>query len=766
LGDDPDRARPPGAPELATFAQHTYGERRDWQHVRTLDDDPEGPPIVWVALGSHASYFEPGNYRIKRLPVPAPIFDYAKGERVQVRPAVERLDGSVAWLEWPGRWGADGGPEGPLQHTQYLKPRSWHRSGKVDDRRTLRIGRTFFVVTPQRPPQPRRLTARQMHDGVEIEWELSALHPDSPIAPVRVVASVRRDDGRSPAVTRAVAVEAPEGALRLRAPAGSAALEAALTTFDAQDRDSETARVSVTTAAPPAAVALRVGTARPAPSNRAPRPAEPAASLRLLVQTQGGDGADAARLEEAVADALDVDAEGAPWRVAPLFPRSGGALPERLEPYWTVSGRAPESPAYPHAALAFDLARLLADQTGFEVHPDLPSSAFADGESTPGAGGPGVRSRRGGRGRPAVDWAARALRLEEAEALEPTLGAGVVIAQPDTGVTGHPALARVDRSRDGDLIDHDDDATDPLERRPWWPLATPGHGTSTASVILGPGPGAPLGAAPGATLVPIRAVSSVVQVLDGDVAVAIDYARRLGADVITMSLGGEGFFPALRESIAAAVEEGIIVMAAGGNQAWWVLAPARFPECLAVAVTGPTDGAWSGTSDGPQIDWAAPGEAVWVAVTRTAQGREIYDEEPHNGSSFAVAHSAAVAARWIARHGRDELRRRYPGGGVQWAFLSLVHATARRPANWNSEQHGAGIIQAEDLLKAPLPPRSAGRPPHDARSPPVEARRGSRRYCRRSLGPRSRSDWPSCWVCRATAWRARCEASRASWRTT
>jgi Subtilase family len=702
-----------GRPELATYSQHTYGERREWKDVRKLDDDPDGPPLIWVALGSHACYFESGNYRIKRLPVPAPIFDYAKGKRVQVRPAIERLDDSDGWLRWPGSWGADGGPEGPLQHSQFKKPFSWHSSDRVDDKRTLRIGRTFLR---RRPPEPTRLVARQDRDGVELEWELPPLHADDPSAPVRVVASVRRDDDRSPAVATSLPVTAPEGAVRLRLPPGSGPLEAALTTFDAGDRDGETARVSVSQ---PRAARRGARAAAPIRVLPAPQPARAAASLRLLVELTGDEDGAAARLDTAVAQTLDVDAAGAPWRVAPLFPRSGGELPARLRRFWKVSGRVPESPAYPFPGLAFDLARSLADATGFEVHPDLPSSAYAREEDGPGRGAAGARGRRGGGVVRPAGWALAKLGLDRARPLEPTLGEGVVIAQPDTGVSAHPALASVDRLRDADVIDGDDDSTDPLERRPWWPLATPGHGTSTASVIVGPGPGAPLGAAANATLVPIRTVSSVVQVLDGDVAVAIDYARRLGADVITMSLGGEGFFPALRESIAAAVEDGVIVMAAGGNHAWWVVAPARFRECLAVAATGPSDRPWSGTSPGPEIDWSAPGEAVWVAVTRRAGGQIEFGEEPHSGSSFAVAHSAGVAARWIAKHGRDTLRRNYPTG-VQWAFRSLARSTARMPSRWDEERYGAGILNAQALLSERLPPAGAARPP----APLGPARRG------------------------------------------
>ena len=63
---------------------------------------------------------------------------------------------------------------------------------------------------------------------------------------------------------------------------------------------------------------------------------------------------------------------------------------------------------------------------------------------------------------------------------------------------------------------------------------------------------------------PIRATESVVQVFDSDVAKAVAHARQVGCHVVTMSLGGKGFF-GLKGEIQRAVDAGMIVMAAAGN---------------------------------------------------------------------------------------------------------------------------------------------------------------------------------------------------------
>src|SRR3712207_5341689 len=132
------------------------------------------------------------------------------------------------------------------------------------------------------------------------------------------------------------------------------------------------------------------------------------------------------------------------------------------------------------------------------------------------------------------------------------------VGHPDTGFTLHPGLgqAALELTRDRDVLEDDDDALDPLippDQSPW-PIPSPGHGTQTGSVIAGRGTeqSGVVGVAPKALLVPIRAVESVVQLFDSDVARAVDHARTAGCHIVSMSLGGKGFF-GLREAIQQAV---------------------------------------------------------------------------------------------------------------------------------------------------------------------------------------------------------------------
>ncbi|MFN2495362.1 MAG: S8 family serine peptidase [Pseudonocardiaceae bacterium] len=425
--------------------------------------------------------------------------------------------------------------------------------------------------------------------------------------------------------------------------------------------------------------------------------------LRLLVDA----GQAASTTRQDLGDAARA-ALGAGWAVTRLFPHSPDPL---LARHWVITGQVPVSPVQPFAPLAYDLAATLAERLGSPVEPDLPSSAFGieppeDGLTRAAADGAAAKDLPGSAEK---DWALRKIAAQRAweRALPPggsSRGRGVLIGHIDTGYTDHPDLERsaLDLTRDLDVVDGDDDARDPLIRRWWWPLDSPGHGTRTGSVIASRVTREIVGTAPEATLLPVRAVRSVVQVFDVDVARAVDHARRSGCQVITMSLGGRGFV-GLRDAITRAVADGIIVMAAAGNQVRFVVAPAVYPECLAVAASNADDRPWTGSSRGDAVDISAPGESVWIARVDSSVQPPRYDSRRSNGTSFAVAHLAGVAALWLAFHGPDTIRHRYGRERVQAAFLSLVRSTCRRPDGWDHRQYGAGIVNADALLAASLP---------------------------------------------------------------
>lgn len=410
---------------------------------------------------------------------------------------------------------------------------------------------------------------------------------------------------------------------------------------------------------------------------------------------------------------------GPGWRVRRLIPR---------KPLIVVSGRSDEPVATSgHARRSHQAAIALADTGRFaRVEADVPIRGYAENEQGASAddtaadaesgeaepGDAGIAEADGGpapqaQAEPPLDWVHQILRWEQALAAMSAHvrgGRGIRIGHPDTGYTIHPnlGLTGLDLTTDRDVIDNDDNALDDLQQNPLWPLPFPGHGTATASVIVGHGPVSKgiVGLAQEARLVPIRAVESVVQVFDSDVAKAVEHARRVGCHVISMSLGGKGFF-GLEEQIQRAVDSGLIVMAAAGNFVGFVTAPASYPSCLAVAATGPGDVPWSGSSRGPAVDVSMPGAQVYTA--QFTQNLQPF-VGPANGTSFAVAHLAGAAVLWLAHHGRDTLIQRYGARRIQAAFLAVLRTpgVCVVPPSWPSGW-GVGRVDLPRLLSAPLP---------------------------------------------------------------
>jgi serine protease len=355
------------------------------------------------------------------------------------------------------------------------------------------------------------------------------------------------------------------------------------------------------------------------------------------------------------------------------------------------------------AAAAFAAGHELTVRYGLvTAEPDLPTALFP--EQPPRAAGPrteGVDAFPPGCSvppEPALSpaWAVERMQVPAAWAFavaagRPSQGEGVVVAQPDTGVTVHPELVGAFVGSGYDVLASDADPTDPLDG------LNPGHGTATASLVVSPETLTVIGSAPRAVLMPIRAIESVVQVTQITVAQAIDWAVDHGAHVVTMSLGG---LPAvaLHRALARAVDADVIVLAAAGNCIRWVVWPARYDECVAVAGTNATDGQWPGSCRGPAVDIAAPAQNVFKAATGPAGA------DQGQGTSYAVALTAGVAALWLAHHGRPNLvgAARARGETLQGMFLRLLWETARRPPAWDTSTMGSGIADASALLAADL----------------------------------------------------------------
>jgi serine protease len=297
-------------------------------------------------------------------------------------------------------------------------------------------------------------------------------------------------------------------------------------------------------------------------------------------------------------------------------------------------------------------------------------------------------------------------------------GAGITIGHPDTGFTPHPDLADPERLLVAEGFDFDDDDPNPIDDLDDEFLDNPGHGTGTGSVIVsnrGPAPGLPppafvSGAAPFASLIPIRTTESVVLFSMRGLRRAIDHAVSKKAHVISISLGGPLPSPALKAAIRRATDAGAIVLAAAGNQVGVVVFPAAFDETIAVAASTFDDEEWAGSSRGDAVDISAPGASVWRArVERGSDGGFDFSVNRGSGTSFAVATTAGVAALWVSFHGFSNLVSRYGAAQIARVFKSLLQSTCRTPPGWDTANFGPGIVDARALLAAPLPDAAPAR---------------------------------------------------------
>jgi subtilisin family serine protease len=319
---------------------------------------------------------------------------------------------------------------------------------------------------------------------------------------------------------------------------------------------------------------------------------------------------------------------------------------------------------------------------------------------------------------------------------------GVTVGHIDTGWTFHPGLGFsgeqenspwVDTVHDRDLFPGDfpqsgdapfpapfpvsqDCARDPLTG------PNGGHGTKTLSVLSGFNEAAGaregglyaghFGAAPRVPVVCVRLTNTIwASDFHDTLPAAIDHlVNNAGCKVISMSMGSPhagalSLLPvpqALRRALDNAYERGVIFCCAAGNHIpnADVIFPARCPRTIAVGGTTKEYQPWTGSSFGAQVDICAP--ATPIRHAHPAPNGH-YNYKVGDGTSYATPQVAGAAALWLAFR-RDEIAQRYTQPWqIVAAYLRLLKATATVPSGWETNQRGAGILNAEALLNEDLP---------------------------------------------------------------
>jgi len=215
-------------------------------------------------------------------------------------------------------------------------------------------------------------------------------------------------------------------------------------------------------------------------------------------------------------------------------------------------------------------------------------------------------------------------------------GTGVKVAIIDTGIDyTHPDLA-TNYAGGYDFVNDD---TDPMDDN--------GHGTHCAGTVAAVNNSeGVIGVAPGVSLYGLKMLDAGGEGDLSDGIAALEWCVDNDIDVVSMSWGAsdEPLSEALREACASAYANGLVLVAAAGNDGPGtdtVNQPAYFDSVIAVAAVDQTDSWAFFSSTGPAVEVAAPG--VDIMSTWPSSGYESYE-----GTSMACPHVSGVVALVIA----------------------------------------------------------------------------------------------------------------------
>lgn len=179
----------------------------------------------------------------------------------------------------------------------------------------------------------------------------------------------------------------------------------------------------------------------------------------------------------------------------------------------------------------------------------------------------------------------------------------LLVAVVDSGVDAtHPDFTG--RVRQGyDFVDLDSNPSDPY-----------GHGTHVAGIIAASGDNGQgvAGLAWRVGILPVRVLDGNGQGYFSDVIAGIRYAADQGADVINLSLGGSTAPQALQEAVDYAYSQGVIIVAAAGNNGLETLSyPAACQHVIGVGASDQDDRPTTFSNRSAGLDLLAPGVSIY-----------------------------------------------------------------------------------------------------------------------------------------------------------
>jgi hypothetical protein len=209
-----------------------------------------------------------------------------------------------------------------------------------------------------------------------------------------------------------------------------------------------------------------------------------------------------------------------------------------------------------------------------------------------------------------------------------------------------------------------------------------GHGTQMA--LIAAGVVWPTGVAEnglqGVPIVAIRAFGDDGTTSNFDLMRSVGIAVQNGARVLNMSWYTTGDSEFLKEVIAYAESEDVVMVAAAGNDPTGKpVYPAGLNGVIAVAAANPDGSIWELSNYGDFVDLTAPGSAELPVGYNGNPGH-------YAGTSIASAYTAGILSRYLTQN---------PEATAEQALEALLEALTADSDQLSQNKHGGGLLDSD-----------------------------------------------------------------------
>ena len=294
-------------------------------------------------------------------------------------------------------------------------------------------------------------------------------------------------------------------------------------------------------------------------------------------------------------------------------------------------------------------------------------------------------------------------------------GSGVVVCVVDSGIElDHPDLTHLALAGWFDVINGQNE-----------PYDDEGHGTAMAGIIVAKN--GLTGNAQGVDLLVAKAIDSNGQGTDTGIAEAVDWCADNQADIISLSLGGEGGISIggittdqLENAVQDVLEQGIFVVAAAGNDGGQdddgdVSSPGSVEDVICVGGVTRLGNVWSGSSEGdndgrlwpPMLPRSDPDMKPEI-LGPGAEVPILFAGGSGDGSWWGWASGTSAATAWVSGglaiilEAHPELQREGASGGPNAIELIKTKLSDNSQMDDGQSEHddrfGYGIFRIDLML--------------------------------------------------------------------